>query len=61
MFKNNFTKLQQWILVMSFVVFVIICALFVYIMIDFYNDYMCSTTTNLEWFKTHNCIKYFDN
>lgn len=61
MFENNFTKLQQWILVISFVVFVIICALFVYEMIDFHNDYVCSTTTNLEWFDTHNCIKYFNN
>ena len=61
MFENNFTKLQQWILVISFVVFVIICALFVHVMIDFHNDYVCSTTTNLEWFETHNCIKYFNN
>lgn len=61
MFKNNFTKLQQWILVTSFVIFIIICALFVYIMIDFYNNYLCSNTTNFKWFNTHNCIKYFDN
>ena len=61
MFENNFTKLQQWILVISFVVFVIICALFVYVMIDFHNDYVCSTTTNLKWFETHNCVKYFNN
>ena len=61
MFENNFTKLQQWILVISFVVFVIICALFVSVMIDFHNNYVCSTTTNLEWFETHNCIKYFNN
>lgn len=61
MFKNNFTKSQQWILVTSFVIFIIICALFVYIMIDFYNNYLCSNTTNFKWFNTHNCIKYFDN
>ena len=61
MFKNNFTKSEQWILVISFILFVIICALFVYTMIDFYNDYVCSTTTNLKWFETHNCIKYFNN
>ena len=48
MFKNNFTRSEQWILVTSGVIFIIICALFVYIMIDFYNDYMCSTTTSLE-------------
>ena len=61
MFKNNFTKLQQWILIILFSIFIVICALFVYEIIDFHNDYVCSTTTNLEWFDTHNCIKYFNH
>ena len=60
MFKNNFTKSQQWILVTSFVIFIIICALFVYIMIDFYNDYKCSTTTDIRWFLDNNCMRYYD-
>ena len=60
MFKNNFTKSQQWILVTSFVIFIIICALFVYIIIDFYNDYKCSTTTDIRWFLDNNCMRYYD-
>lgn len=60
MFKNNFTKSQQWILVTSFVIFIIICALFTYTMIDFYNDYKCSTTTDIRWFLDNNCMRYYD-
>ena len=61
MFSDKFTKVQQWILIISFVVFVIICAIFVYELIDLHNDYVCSTTNNVEWFNTHNCIKYFND
>lgn len=28
------------------------------VLIDFYNDYQCSTTTDLEYWESHNCIRY---
>ena len=28
--------------------------------VDFYNDYKCSITTNIEYFEKHNCIKYYE-
>ena len=40
----------------------IILCIFILIMIvvgiDFYNDYQCSTTTDWEYWKSHNCIRY---
>ena len=62
MFENEkFDRLKQWILIITFIVFTIIFALFVYELIDFHNDYVCNTTTNIEWFEAHNCSKYFNN
>lgn len=36
----------------------IIMLIFGAVMIDFFNDYQCSTTTDIKYWKTHNCIKY---
>lgn len=40
---------------------IIIC-IFILIMIvvgiNFYNDYQCSTTTDPQYWESHNCIKY---
>lgn len=27
-------------------------------MIDFYNDYQCSITTDVKWFIENDCVKY---
>lgn len=59
--NNNFYDIQQWMLIITLTIFVIVFTIFVYELIDFHNDYVCSTTTSLEWFNTHNCIKYFNN
>lgn len=45
--------------IMSFLL-IIITVYFIYILSDFYNDYKCSTTTNIEYFEKHNCIKYYE-
>ena len=49
--------------ILSFLMIVIIILLFLLfrLMTDFYNDYKCSTTTNIKWFNENNCIKYFNN
>lgn len=31
------------------------------ILIDFHNDYQCSTTNSLKFWETHNCDKYCGN
>ena len=28
--------------------------------IDFYNDYRCSTTKDIDWFMNNNCMKYVE-
>ena len=29
-----------------------------YSLYDFYNDYKCSTTTDINWFIENNCMRY---
>ena len=29
-----------------------------YEIVDFYNDYQCSTTTDIKWFIENNCMRY---
>lgn len=63
MLNINFIKKQKLILILivSFITFIIMSILLVYIIINLYNNYLCSNTTNFKWFNTHNCIKYFNN
>ena len=58
---NGFSKTQKWILIILLFIFMLLFIIFIYELIDFHNDYVCSTTKNLEWFNTHNCKKYFNN
>lgn len=30
----------------------------IYILIDFKNDYDCSTTNDINWYIEHNCMRY---
>lgn len=32
----------------------------VYEMVDFYNDYKCSTTRDIDWFMDNNCMRYVE-
>ena len=39
-------------IVLMFIIFIVA------VTIDFYNDYKCSTTNSMEYWESHNCIKY---
>lgn len=30
----------------------------IFVIIDFKNDYDCSTTTDINWYMEHNCTRY---
>ena len=32
----------------------------IYEMVDFYNDYQCSTTKDINWFMENNCMRYVE-
>ena len=32
----------------------------IYEIFDFYNDYQCSTTTDINWFMENNCMRYVE-
>lgn len=49
-------KKYSIIIMIIFILFVI--GIFIYEIIDFYNDYQCSTTNNIEWFINNNCMRY---
>lgn len=32
----------------------------IYKMVDFYNDYQCSTSQDINWFMKNNCMRYVE-
>lgn len=32
----------------------------IYGIVDFYNDYKCSTTKDINWFMENNCMRYVE-
>ena len=32
----------------------------IYEMVDFYNDYKCSTAKDINWFMENNCMRYVE-
>lgn len=50
--KNN--------IILIIVGIIIIIMAIVYQIIDFYNDYQCSTSQDINWFMENNCIKYVE-
>ena len=39
---------------------IIIIAGIIYKIVDFYNDYQCSTSQDINWFMENNCIRYVE-
>lgn len=52
------TKFEKIMLGLILTILAILIGLFIYVMIDFKNDYDCSTTTDVDWYIEHNCMKY---
>lgn len=52
------SKLEKVLLGLILTALAGLVALFIYVMIDFKNDYDCSTTTDVEWYIEHNCMRY---
>lgn len=61
MIKGKLKKYKTQIITGLLIFFVVLMLiLFTYTMIDFYNDYKCSTTTDIRWFLDNNCMRYYD-
>ena len=54
----NEDKIMIAILTILFSIVWIMIFVFIAGLIDFYNDYKCSTTTDIKWYNEHNCIRY---
>lgn len=39
---------------------IIIIAGIIYEIVDFYNDYQCSTSQDINWFMENNCMRYVE-
>lgn len=50
--KNN--------IILIIVGIIIIIIAIVYQIIDFYNDYKCSTSQDINWFMENNCMRYVE-
>lgn len=55
---NKEIKVLLVLLSVSLLIYVI---WIVYILVDFYNDWKCSTTTDINWFIENNCQKYMND
>lgn len=51
-------KSEKVLLVLILTALAVLIALFIYVLIDFKNDYDCSTTYDVEWYIEHNCMRY---
>ena len=49
---------QYTILVVLLDVFLILITVAAFVIYDFYKDYKCSTTTDINWFIENNCLEY---
>lgn len=50
---------ENTIIIIFIFILMIFTILFAVEMYDFYKDYQCSTTTDLNWFVNNHCEKYF--
>lgn len=46
-------------IIIAVILLFILLACGIYEMIDFYNDYKCTTTTDIDWFINNNCMRYY--
>lgn len=53
--------MKEKILYILLIIIVICFLINIYILIDFHNDYICSTGGNPRWFDIFDCFKYFNN
>ena len=53
--------LESLLVSVCWVIAIIVVSVFVLVvfeLLDFRNDYYCSTTTDTEWYVKHNCMRY---
>lgn len=46
------------IIYVSIAMILILFVIIAYTMVEFYNDYRCSTTSSIEWYINHNCSRF---
>ena len=51
-------NIKENILTICMIIVGIFIAILTLVMIDFYNDYKCSTTDNINWYMKHQCYRY---
>lgn len=49
---------QDVILSILGIIIGILIAIFTFVMINFYNDYKCSTTDDAIWYAEHQCYRF---
>lgn len=54
-------KLRKLAIVLIIIAIVLILTGILLTLVEFYNDYQCSTTTDVKWFMEHNCMRFMEN
>ena len=47
-------------IVLAIIGVVMLVSWIIYEMVDFYNDYKCSTSQDINWFMENNCMRYVE-
>ena len=53
-------KTENIILIISMILVIIITFVIGMVIIDFYKDYQCSTSQDINWFMENNCMRYVE-
>lgn len=51
-------KIDNILVIIACSVVAIFFIIMIYVIVDFKNDYDCSTTNDAEWYIEHNCQRY---
>ena len=54
-------KTENIILIISMILVIIITFVIGMVIIDFYKDYQCSTSQDINWFMENHCLRYVES
>lgn len=56
--KGENRKMKKGIIVALVLAIIGVLMIIAGVLVDFYQDYQCSTTTDIKWFVENNCMRY---
>lgn len=54
-------RLRKLAIILIIIAIVMILTGILLTLVNFYNDYQCSTTTDIKWFIENDCMRFMEN